>query len=349
MNSYKGSMFCFALLFVCLIILCAKSFSGAKSISPKRAESENLSSKTENMIENIDVDVNNYINTEHAITSIIEEDDSTTVAVSGSDSFNGRIIRKTMLPYTANTKYSNICVNNNCGTDIDVCRLVSSGLSFNIKKSSEPEILIMHTHTTEAYMTEESTVYNNSDIDRTANTNESVVAVGNKMAEVLKKNGFSVLHDTTIHDYPAYTGSYSRSKETVERYQKQYPSLKIIIDLHRDSITYDNKNKQAPVIEVNGKKAAQIMLVMGSQTGNVTEYPNWQENLKLALKIQQVTETVYPALARPLLLRSSKYNQDLSPGSILIEVGSEVNTIEEALYSAELLGNCLSVTLNSLK
>lgn len=344
MNSYKGTLFCFIVIFLCITILCTKTF--ANDIKDDVSKITDIDSKS--TVSSV-LKENNPILFNGNEIKMIEENANIAVEVSETGgSYNGRIIRKSMSPYSANTNYSNIYLNNSTGYNINIGKLVSEKLSFNIKKTKEPEILIMHTHTTEAYMTTEKYGYTNLDIDRSANTNENIVAVGENLKNVLTKKGFSVIHDTTIHDYPAYTGSYSRSAETVTRCLEEYKSIKIVIDLHRDSITSENKDKRAPVIEVNGKKAAQIMIVMGSESGNVKDYPLWQENLKLALKIQQVTETIYPGFARPILLKSAKYNQNLSCGSILVEVGSEVNTVEEAIYSSQLLGETLSVALNSL-
>jgi stage II sporulation protein P len=157
---------------------------------------------------------------------------------------------------------------------------------------------------------------------------------------------YKVVHDKTIHDYPAFSGSYNRSAETVNKALKEYPSIKIAIDVHRDTITSGN-DKIAPVVNINGKEAAQVMLVMGSQTGSVTNYPNWRQNLRLATKLQYVFESNYPQFARAMLLKSAKYNQHLTTGSILIEVGSDANTFEQAKYSAQLVGQSLTILLNS--
>ena len=113
------------------------------------------------------------------------------------------------------------------------------------------------------------------------------------------------------------------------------------IDVHRDSINQGDNDKIAPVVNINGREAAQVMLVMGSQTGSISDYPDWRHNLRFAMKMQNVFESKYPQFARALLLRSTKYNQNLTKGSVLIEVGSEANTISQAMYSAELIGKTL--------
>ena len=169
------------------------------------------------------------------------------------------------------------------------------------------------------------------------------------MAEKLNGAGIKTLHDKTQHDYPQYNGSYSRSAETINKYLKKYKSIKIVLDLHRDSVTVTGNDKAKLVTKINGKKAAQVMLVMGSQTGGITGHPNWKENLSLAFKLQQIIEAKYPTLARPLMLASKKYNQSLSRGALLIEFGTEANTLSEATYSAQLVGNSLVSLLNTLK
>ena len=110
-------------------------------------------------------------------------------------------------------------------------------------------------------------------------------------------------------------------------YLKKYPSIKVVIDIHRDSVSAEG-GKSKLVTQINGKKAAQVMLVMGSQGGIVKDYPNWKKNLSLAVKLHQKIEKNYPTLARPILLRNAKYNQNLTTGSILLEVGTEANTME---------------------
>ena len=175
-----------------------------------------------------------------------------------------------------------------------------------------------------------------------------MVSVGKIVAEKLNSAGIKTLHDTTLHDYPSYSKSYSRAASTVKDYLKKYPSIKVVLDLHRDAVTKENGDKVKLLTEINGKKAAQVMLVMGSQSGGITNYPNWEENFKLAVKLQQVMEKKYPTLARPLLLMSKTYNQNLTTGSLLLEFGTDVNTLSEVHYSAELVGESLVELLSAL-
>ncbi len=259
----------------------------------------------------------------------------------------GSIIKKTLTPYNANTQGNGVYINNQSGASIDVYKDITNSLKFAVEKSSEPQILIYHTHATESYMTDESQYYTDFDEPRSEDTELNIVKIGEIISDRLNDAGYTVIHDKTLHDGPSYSGSYSRSAETVKNYLQQYPSIKIVIDIHRDSISSGKNDKVAPVVSVDSKEAAQVMIVMGSETGTVEDHPKWRENVRLATKLQFVLEKMYPQLARAMLLKSSKYNQNLSTGSILIEVGSDANTLEQAKYSAELLSNALTVLLES--
>ena len=259
----------------------------------------------------------------------------------------GSIIKKTLISYNANTKSNGVYINNQSGTSIDITGDITNPLKFKVEKSSEPQILIYHTHATEGYMTDESQYYTDFDEPRSEDTEINVVKIGEIISKRLNDAGYTVIHDKTLHDEPSYSGSYSRSAETVKKHLEQHPSIKIVIDVHRDSIASGKNDKIAPIVSVDSKEAAQLMIVMGSETGSVEGHPNWRENVRLATKLQFVLEKMYPQLARAMLLKSSKYNQNLSTGSILIEVGSDANTLEQAKYSAELLSNALIVLLES--
>ena len=275
------------------------------------------------------------------------ETQSTTASVSGQAV--GKITSKFISPYTAGTKYNKVYLKNNTGSKIDIKSLLEKKLSIKIAKNTKPQVLIMHTHTTESFMSDERDYYTENDKWRSRDSKKNMIAIGDVIEQKLKAAGIGVIHDTTVHDYPAYSGSYTRSAATIKSDLKAYPSIKIVIDIHRDSITADNKDKIKPVVKIDGKNAAQVMLVMGSQTGGITDYPNWKENLSLALKYQQTLEVMYPGLARAVTLNSGKYNQNLTKGSILLEVGTEANTLDEAKRGAAYAGDALVSLLNTLK
>lgn len=259
----------------------------------------------------------------------------------------GNILKKTLSPYGANTSYAGVYLSNRSGAEINIADDLASPLGFDMLDTSEPQILIYHTHATEGYMADESEYYTERDEPRSTDKNENVIRIGEIIAEELRAAGFAVVHDETLHDHPGYTGSYTRSAETVEEMLLRYPSIKIAIDVHRDSISSGKSDKVAPTVNIDGKNAAQVMLVMGSETGGVENYPNWRSNLKLAVKLQYIFELRYPQFARAILLKSARYNQHLSEGSILIEVGSDANTLEEAEYSASVVGKSLVLLLKA--
>ena len=251
-------------------------------------------------------------------------------------------IKTTLLSLnSANTSQSGVHISNKTGLSIDIPKLLSEGLPFEITNTKEPQVLIVHTHATEGYTVGDYGYYIKSQDTRTRDNSKNVVRAGDVLADVLNKAGIVTINDGTQHDYPSYTGSYSRSAETIKKYLKQYPTIKVVIDLHRDAITQSNNVKIKPTAEINGKKAAQIMLLCGAEAGEVTNFPNWKENLRFNVALEKQLESDYPELCRPLSFKQCKYNFNLLNGSILIELGSEANTLEEALYSAELLGNSL--------
>ena len=266
-----------------------------------------------------------------------------------TEAVKGNVIEKYISPYTAPLSYNGVYMKNSTGLSINIKNLLASKLSFKIEKNNEPQVLIMHTHTTETFLEEDTKTYGVNHSSRTTDNAKNMVAIGEIIAKKLNNAGIKTLHDKTQHDHPQYNGSYSRSAQTVNSYLKKYKSIKIVLDLHRDSVAVSGSDKAKLVTKINGKKAAQVMLVMGSQSGSIKNHPNWQENLKLALKLQQTMEAKYPTLARPLSLSSSRYNQSLCKGSMLIEFGTDMNSLDEAKYSAELVGDSLVELLNTLK
>ena len=194
-------------------------------------------------------------------------------------------------------------------------------------------IIIFHTHTCESYTSSEKYPYEPTGNYRTTDQNFSVVRVGDELEKYLTQYGFNVIHDKTYHDYPAYTGSYTRSQKTVENILNNNSS-DIIIDLHRDAI--GSNNNYAPAVKIGDETAARIMFVMGSNGGGLW-HPNWQQNLKFAIKIQQKSNELYPGFAKPIMFRNSRYNQQLAKAACIIEVGSTGNTLEECLNSMKYL------------
>jgi len=322
-----------------------------ETVKPEITLSDTTENKTVSQQEKTDTaqnkeEIENQEKTENSASSQAKEEvkNNESIEVSAKD-IKGNIIEKYISPYNAPQSYGKVFMKNSTGVSIDIKKLLEAKLGFKIaEKSNEPQVLIMHTHATESFMSSDSTYYTSSFSPRSRDNSKNMVKIGEEVARVLNNNGIKTLHDKTQHDYPEYTGSYSRSKSTVNWYLKKYPSIKVVLDLHRDSVA-SGSDKIKLATKINGKKAAQVMLVMGSQTGSVTGHPKWKENLKLAFRLQQKLEQSYPTLARPLMLASKLYNQHLTTGSLLIEFGTDANSLSEAVYSAELVGKAISQVL----
>lgn len=278
----------------------------------------------------------------------VSSESGATVAAGSNDVVKGKIIEKFISPYTAKSSYNNVYLKNSTDQEIDIKNLLNAKLGFTVQKNGEPQVLILHTHATESYMNDSADYYTESYTSRSRDNANNMVALGKIVADKLNSAGIKAIHDTTLHDYPSYNESYSRAAKTITSYTSKYKSIKIVIDLHRDAIAANDTDKVKLTADINGKKAAQVMLVMGSQSGSVTNFPNWKENLKLALKLQQTLEVMYPSLARSLSLMPKNYNESLTAGSMLIEIGTDGNSLEEAKYSAELLSNSLVALFNTL-
>lgn len=210
---------------------------------------------------------------------------------------------------------------------------------------AEPQILILHTHGSEGYTPVPGTEVVWSGDYRTTDYRYNVVRVGDEMAEVFGEAGLSVLHDRTLYDYPSYSGAYDRSLAAIQSYLVQYPSIRFILDVHRDAIEDGQGNQYKAVSEIEGLgTAAQMSLVLGSD-GSGLEHPGWMENLRLAASIQQDILGRYPTLMRPVLLRNSRYNQHATTGSLLVEVGAAGNSPEEAVLAGRLFAERMAAVL----
>ena len=208
--------------------------------------------------------------------------------------------------------------------------------TFDAEMSGEgPQILILHSHGSEGYTPPagEEVVWSGN--LRTTDSRYNVVGVGDAMAEVFSAAGISVLHDRTLYDYPSYNEAYDRSLAAIQSYLAQYPSIRFILDVHRDAIEDADGNQYKGVSAVEEGTAAQLTLVVGSDGGGLS-HPNWKENLKLAVALQDTILQQYPTLMRPVLLRNSRYNQHATTGSLLVEVGAAGNSPDEAELAGRL-------------
>lgn len=243
--------------------------------------------------------------------------------------------------------YDNFYVKNTTDFKIDYKKLLDEGLPFQAEiNSDKPQVLIFHTHSCESYLDNDEGFYYDSFYPRDADDEFNMVKVGTALVQSLNDNGICAIHATEHHDEQSYNGSYDRSRETINKYLEKYPSIKVVIDVHRDSIGYGGEQgKIKPTFMYNNKKAAQIMIMSGYDGDGELGFPDWEENLRFALKLQQTTEKMYPGMTRPLSFGNFCYNMDVNNGSILIEVGTDVNTVSEAVYSGQLLGCSLAAAL----
>ncbi len=230
-------------------------------------------------------------------------------------------------------------------TKIDVAKLLRRKADLSVNKQT-PCVLIFHTHTTESYQYLDRTFYTAGFPTRDSDPGRNMVRVGDEICAQLEGMGFAVIHDTEIHD-AHYNGAYERSRAAIQKYRKQYPSLQVLLDIHRDAIQQSDGTKLKPVAQINGKNAAQVMIISGCQEdGNgVTDFPDWEQNLVFALLLQQKMEQTFPGLTRPVFFSPRRYNMHLSHCSLLLEVGSDSNTLEEAAYSGRLIGHALGLLL----
>jgi len=238
-----------------------------------------------------------------------------------------------------------LSVNNATGYWVDVAQIVSEGPGLSLP-AGEPQILIIHTHSSEAYTQAGLDRYEPSDTNRTENTEFNIVRIGDELTELFQNEGLNVIHDRGIYDYPSYTGSYTRSGEAVEQYLRDYPSIRIVIDMHRDALGTDGVVYKT-MAEEDGVCASQIMLLVGSDESGL-EHPNWRQNLAMALYLQNAVNARHPTLMRPVSLVRQRYNQHLCSGSFILEVGSNGNTLQEALAAIRLFGRATAPALAQL-
>lgn len=240
-------------------------------------------------------------------------------------------------------RYENIAVKNTTGYAPDYAALLAADLPFTMQDNHTVQVLIYHTHSCESYSAEDSGVYYDDFYPRSTDGEKGVIAVGDQLAAALKAHGIGVVHDKTLHDNPSYEGSYARSWDTISAYREKYPGIKVTIDLHRDAMTADDGTKYKPTFTCQGEKAAQIMIMTGYDTSG--DFDFWDENLIFAMQLQKKCEDLYPGMTRPLYFGEFTYNMDFNNGSLLIEVGTDANTVEEACRTGEFLGNALSSVL----
>ena len=225
----------------------------------------------------------------------------------------------------------------NASWQVDTLPLLEQPLTWNLK-GEEPTVLILHSHGTESYEKKED--YQEISPYRTLDNGYNMVSVGDRVAQLLEAEGIRVIHDKTLHDYPPYNNAYTNARSAIEACLSENPSVCLVLDLHRDAAEDAEGNQKVSSVTINGVSTANLMLVMGSDKGSLS-YPNWEQNLSLAVKLQAQLERQVPGITRPTILRAQRFNQDLSPGALLVEVGAAGNTHPEALRAAEELAKAI--------
>ncbi len=264
---------------------------------------------------------------------------------SGSDKKDGAIKELTYTTSGVTDKYKNVRVKNINETKINIEKLLERKPDLKIEDKTKPSVLIFHTHTTEAYQILDRSFYAQGYVTRSTDPSKNMVRVGDAVCKQLEKAGYNVIHDTQIYD-KKYNGAYDRSREQVQKYLKEYPSIQVVLDIHRDAIQYNDGTKVKPVTEIMGKKCAQMMIISGCQeAGNgITDFPDWEYNLVFALHLQKTLEDMFASITRPVYFCPRRYIMNESHCNLLIEMGSDANTLSEGVYA----GKCLGTALTSL-
>ena len=225
-----------------------------------------------------------------------------------------------------------------CSLRPDIQALLEKPLSWDLT-GEQPTVLILHTHATESY-TPAGESYVETSAYRTLDESYNMLSIGALVAELLAEEGITAVQDRALHDYPSYNGSYVDARKAIQEYLEKYPTIRLVLDLHRDAAG-TNANQLRTEVEIEGKISAQLMLVMGTNAAG-QKHPHWEDNLSLGLKLQAQLETQAPGITRPTVLRAQRFNQDLCPGALLVEVGAAGNTHAEARLAAEQLARAIA-------
>lgn len=219
-------------------------------------------------------------------------------------------------------------VGNLSGLAVDIPALLAQPLTWKLTGDA-PTVLILHTHGSECYA-------DGGEDYRSLEEAENVVSLGAALGQLLEEAGIRVIHDKTLHDQPSYNDAYVNARQAAKTYLDDYPSVALVLDIHRDAVENAGGAQLEKTVTVEGEQAAQLMLVVGTDAGGLT-HPRWQENMALAVKLHAQLEALYPGLCRPISLRTQRFNQDLSPGALIVEVGAAGNSHREAMRAVELL------------
>lgn len=228
-------------------------------------------------------------------------------------------------------------VNSVCGYTADVAGGLTKTLAWDLTAEG-PTVLIIHSHGSESYENTEG--YVASSDYRTQDPAYNMISVGDRLVQVLEQGGVKAVHDRQLHDSPSYSDSYSNARTSIEKYLKDYPTIRLVLDIHRDAVEDENGEQMGFSVDTEGGPAARLMMVVGTDAGGLT-HPHWPENMSLAVKLHAQLEKNAPGICRPISFRSQRFNQDLSPGALIVEVGAAGNARQEALLAVEHLGQAI--------
>ena len=237
-------------------------------------------------------------------------------------------------PAFAPSDADGLAIRYNCSHRPNLAGLLTRPLDWNLT-ADEPTVLIIHTHATESYTKAPGEDYRETSAFRTLDEDYNMISIGAHLASLLEAGGITVLHDRQLHDYPSYNGSYNHSRAAVKAHLEEHPSIRLVLDLHRDA-SGDNRNQMRTHAKIKDQDSAQLMLVVGTDASGL-KHPAWEENLALGLKLQVQMERRFPGIMRYVNLRGQRFNQDLIPGMLLVEVGAAGNSHTEALRAVSAL------------
>ena len=227
-----------------------------------------------------------------------------------------------------------VTVNNDTRHTIDIPALLAQPSKLT-PTADGPQVLIIHSHGSESFLPDERDFYIPTDIERTEDTRYNVVRLGDEITARLEELGLTVVHDRSIHDFPSYRGSYGNSLKSIQSFVEQYPTIQVVLDIHRDSVSQADGTMFKPVCESVYGKTAQLMFVAGSDDMGLP-HDNWRDNLSFAAKLQSRLLEACPTLMRPIHLREERFNQHATPGSLILEIGAAGNSLTEAMRAANL-------------
>ena len=255
----------------------------------------------------------------------------------------GDVIDRTYVKVENMLSYSNVKVQNRTKKSVDIKGILKQGANLKIDDISKPTVLIYHSHTCESYMTLDKSWWEKGFSPRSTDPGKNMIRVGDAICEQLELAGINVIHDETVYDSD-YPNAYKNSGKGIQKILDNNPSIKVATDIHRDAVD-SGTVRYKPVAEINSKRAAQLMIITGCEEDYIKDFPNWRQNLRFALNLQNKCEQMFPGLMRPVYFADRRYNMYKLNNSVLIEMGSDANTLEQAVYSGKMLGRALSEML----